>query len=216
MIITCSDLMIHQPGFKSKYNSNCTPPRCGRVGLKKLGASCSTQLVCPLCELWSENQFESRRDPTRADEAQTSASTTDTASRPRQAAQPTKAGSPDFCLCNSHLHLAGVLLAGQLLRQPASSVHCTMMPSTVTCRIVTNNDLSSTIQDHQDPTAVLYDLALLQLTTVVPVLPGSTTDLYRQESYCTIIPVLQIYSSDSCISAYERPTGYISTSLQSI
>ena len=66
--------------------------------------SSSEELSSP--ELWSENQFESRRDPTRADEAQTSASTTDTASRPRQAAQPTKAGSPDFCLCNSHLHLA--------------------------------------------------------------------------------------------------------------
>ena len=232
--------MIHQPGFKSKYNSNCTPPRCGRVGLKKLGASCSTQLVCPLCELWSENQFESRRDPTRADEAQTSASTTDTASRPRQAAQPTKAGSPDFCLCNSHLHLAGVLLAGQLLRQPASSVHCTMMPSTVTRRIVTIMisaplfKITRILQPYcmillccslllqylyyqdlllictgRNPTVLLHRYCRSIATTVVPVLPGSTTDLYRQESYCTIIPVLQIYSSDSCISAYERPTGYI-------
>ena len=32
MIITCPDLVIHQPGFKSIYNSYCTPPRCGRVG----------------------------------------------------------------------------------------------------------------------------------------------------------------------------------------
>ena len=35
MIIPCPDLNIHHPGFKSIDNSYCSPPRCGRVGLKK-------------------------------------------------------------------------------------------------------------------------------------------------------------------------------------
>ena len=153
--------------------------------------------------MWSENQFESRRDPTRADEAQTSASTTNTASRPRQAAQPTKAGSPDFCLCNSHLHLAGVLLACQLLLQPASQ---RSLYDDAIHRSLSNcyyNDSQLRYSRSLQPYCMILlccSLLLQYLYYQVLLLISTGTVLVYMYWYCRSI---------AQIPAYERPTGYI-------
>ena len=99
MIITCPDLIIHQPGFKSIYNSYCTPPRCGRVGLKKTRSFLLNLVSLFLCKLWSENTISShdakRRDPTRREPAP--ARQTRQAARDRQPSPPRQAALS--CVC---------------------------------------------------------------------------------------------------------------------